>query len=840
MTFAGTGSFLASLTQPDRVGLLTRRVKDLPVSEFVCLLDFITAEFQQFLRAFDLVNNAALESILEQILDALTLKIGLVLEAERTTIFLLDADRAELWARPNGSHPQAAREIRIPLNTGLTGRSAATGQVVNVANAEQVAGFERAFDGVGDRPTSTLLSMPVRSSSGDVVAVVQLLNKTTAPAFDSKDEERFREFAAAIGIILESCQSFYQAARNQRGVAALLKVTTLFAQVDTNLDRTLQAVIAEARDFMQADYGRLYRLDRDQGQLHTTLEDGRSIAIGVDRGLVGYVAQTGEPLNLSHAPSHSHFDPEVDCPNGLVTRNALCLPIFDPAGSLIGVSQLLNRKQGSFSSSDEAFMRAFNTQAGVALENARLFESVLTEQQYQKDILRSLSNGVISTDLQGRVVTINEAALELLGCPVRRDGLAGRRSIQRIWEQRLIQRPVWEVIPIESLQSRLLDSLTTGARHRVPEQALRVGRYFSPMEGTVWVVPQEDDRVRLWNDPARPPEHINPEDMQLFDRNVNLAVNPLTDLEGKVRGGLIVLEDISREQRLKATMSRYMTPEVAERAVELGADTLTGERKDVTILFCDIRSYTSLAEALDATEVVALLNQYFETMVEAIFDRKGTLDKFIGDALMAVFGAPLPLDEDHAWLAVLTALDMRDRLKVFNRALAATDRPPLRVGIGISSGEAIVGNIGSRRRMDYTAIGDTVNVSSRLEALTKEYGCDIILSESTYERCADRVWARELDRVRVKGRSKPTRIYELIGERSRVLSFDDETFLEQYELGKEAFNEFHFHKAMVHFAAAQQLRPHDRAVKLHLERATQYLDCPPPEYWDGAFSAPNA
>ncbi|MBD2161364.1 GAF domain-containing protein [Limnothrix sp. FACHB-1083] len=839
MTFAGTGSFLASLTRPDRVGLLTQRVQDLPVAEFVCLLDFITAEFQQFLRAFDLVNNAALESILEQILDALTLKIGLILQAERTTIFLLDPDRAELWARPNGDQVPESDEIRIPLNVGITGRSAATGEVVNMANVQQAAGFELAFDGLGDRPTEALLCMPIRSTDGAVVAVVQLLNKTTAPAFDREDEARFREFAESIGIILESCQSFYQAARNQRGVAALLKVTTLFAQTGLELDRVLQAVMAEARDFMQAEYGTLYRLDRDTGRLRTTFADGRSLEVSSDRGLVGHVVRKGQPLNLSYAPSHEDFDALLDRPHGLNTRNALCLPIFDPSGQLIGVSQLLNRKQGNFTASDEAFMRAFNTQAGIALENARLFDSVLTEQQYQKDILRSLSNGVISTDLQGRVVTINEAALELLGCPVRRDGMAGRRSIQTIWEQQLLKRPVWEIIPIESLETRLKDSLSTGARHRVPEQALRVGRYFSPQEGTVWVVPQGNNQVRLWNDPARPLEYLNPDDMQLFDRNVNLAVNPLTDLDGKVRGGLVVLEDISREQRLKATMSRYMTPEVAERAVELGADMLTGERKDVTILFCDIRGYTSLAEALDATEVVALLNQYFETMVEAIFDRKGTLDKFIGDALMAVFGAPLPLEEDHAWLAVLTALDMRDRLKVFNRALVATDRPPLRVGIGISSGEVIVGNIGSRRRMDYTAIGDAVNVSSRLEGLTKEYGCDIILSEATYERCADRLWVRELDRVRVKGRTKPIRIFELIGDRARPLSFEDETFLEQYELGKEAFNRFHFHKAMVHFAAAQQLRPHDHSVKLHIERATQYLDCPPPEYWDGVFNTPG-
>ena len=138
---------------------------------------------------------------------------------------------------------------------------------------------------------------------------------------------------------------------------------------------------------------------------------------------------------------------------------------------------------------------------------------------------------------------------------------------------------------------------------------------------------------------------------------------------------------------MKTAMYRYMTPNVAEQVMALGEDALmVGERKDVTILFSDIRGYTTMTENFDASEVVTLLNQYFETMVEAVFNFEGTLDKFIGDALMAVFGAPLPLTENHAWMAIRSALDMRRRLAVFNQQRIIENQPKIQIGIGISSG----------------------------------------------------------------------------------------------------------------------------------------------------------
>ncbi|GBE91785.1 GAF domain-containing protein [Nostoc cycadae] len=876
MTLPNPGSVLATLTeltQVNRTHALLRRVKDLSVNEFVCLLDFITAEFQQFLRAIELINNEALETMLEKVLEAITLKIGQILQAEHTAIFLVDYDKGQLWSKVPQDNSQKFLEIRTPINVGIPGHVASTGQYLNISETATHPLFSPDLEKQMGYRIRNILCMPVVSSKSQTVAVVQLANKEGDIPFNHEDENCFRDFAASIGIILETCQSFYVAARNQRGATALLRATQTLGQ-SLDLEATLQIVMEQARILMQADRSTLFLYRKEMGELWTKVAaaaaptDYLEIRMPANRGIAGYVASTGDALNIPDAYKDPRFDPSTDRKTGYVTRNILCLPVFNSANELIGVTQLINKQKGSFTASDEEFMRAFNIQAGIALENARLFENVLLEKQYQKDILQSLSDAVISTDMIGRIVTINDAALELLGCPL---GDANNKSNKLLWEQNLIGRFVWEVVPIENLQMRLEDSLTSGARYYVPEQSLMVGLYEAlTLEGRVSNEIQDADQLPLplqngfasgqtamthqliltvrdrtnpdlfipWNLLLTPPSQLIPANqVEQLERSINLTVNPLTNPEGGVRGGLVVLEDISQEKRLKTTMYRYLTPHVAEQVMAVGEDALmVGERKDVTVLFSDIRGYTTLTENLGAAAVVSLLNQYFETMVEAVFNYEGTLDKFIGDALMAVFGAPLPLTENHAWQAIQSALEMRQRLEEFNQRRIIQEQPQIRIGIGISSGEVVSGNIGSHKRMDYTVIGDSVNLSARLEAVTKEYGCDIILSEFTYQLCSDRIWVRQLDQIRVKGKHQAVNIYELIGDRQTPLDADTQEFLFHYHNGRAAYLARDFAGAIAYFTAAKHIRPKDQAVEIHLERAHNYHKTPPPDSWDGVWT----
>ncbi|MCL2931606.1 MAG: GAF domain-containing protein [Trichodesmium sp. MAG_R03] len=812
MTFSNAaGSILATLTQVDRIGLLASRVKDLPVKHFVCVLDFITAEFHQYLRAIDLINNEGIETLLEQLLDAFTLKIGQVLKADQTTIFLVNQDKKQLWYKTIVENTGKSQEYHLPINVGILGHVATTGEALNITDAKSHPLFNEEVDQPQGYNTRTILCVPIFSTTNSLqpVAVVRLLNKSSDIPFDEEDEQLFRSFADSMGIILESCQSFYSAARNQRGVSALLKATTTLGQ-SLDLETTLRAVMDQARNLMQADRSTLFLLTKETNELRTlvaTVDQTRMVEIRIPahRGIAGYVASTGQTLNIPDAYLDPRFDPSTDKKTGYQTRNILCMPVYNAKSELIGVTQLINKNQGSFTASDEKFLFAFNAQAGIALQNSQLFENVLVEKQYQKDILQSLSNVVISTDMQGRIVTINEAALEMLGCPINQE--VKGQTTRKVWEEKLIGRYLWEVIPIENLKFRLEDSLNYGTRQYVPEQNLRVGSFLEKEE----IDSSEID--------------------QLFERSLNLTVNPLSNPEGGVRGGLVVLEDISQEKRMKNAMYRYMTPGVAEQVMALGENALLeGERKEVTILFSDIRGYTTITENLAAPEVVKLLNQYFETMVEAVFNHEGTLDKFIGDALMAVFGAPLSI-ENHALMAVKTALDMRHRLQEFN--LSRPDETQFKIGIGISSGEVVSGSIGSHKRMDYTVIGDGVNLSSRLETITKQYGCDIILSEFTYQLCSDYIVVRELDKVRVKGKQKAVSIYELISINSQSIELEIEEFLELYIKGRQAYMNKKFSQAINYFELAQKIKPEDEAVAIHIQRSLDYIKTPPPNNWDG-------
>jgi adenylate cyclase len=205
-----------------------------------------------------------------------------------------------------------------------------------------------------------------------------------------------------------------------------------------------------------------------------------------------------------------------------------------------------------------------------------------------------------------------------------------------------------------------------------------------------------------------------------------------------------------------------MSPNIVDEMVQKGAADLSlgGEKKKVTILFCDIRGFTSLTEKEPVETIVSLLNEYFSAMSEVIFANSGTLDKFIGDAVMAIYGAPLEVD-DAAYKAVKTAVEMRAKLAELNLKWKAAKRPEIHVGYGINTGEAIVGNIGSERRMEYTAIGDMVNVAARIEG---ETGNDqIFITEATFKALGDRVKAKKLSSTALKGKSEKVQIYEVTG-----------------------------------------------------------------------------
>ncbi|SVD65983.1 uncharacterized protein METZ01_LOCUS418837, partial [marine metagenome] len=244
--------------------------------------------------------------------------------------------------------------------------------------------------------------------------------------------------------------------------------------------------------------------------------------------------------------------------------------------------------------------------------------------------------------------------------------------------------------------------------------------------------------------------------------SANISVLPLLGVENESLGSLIMIEDISSEKRMKSTMSRYMDPGLADKLLDESEDDIMGGKESVgTVLFSDVRSFTTLTESLGATGTVSLLNEYFTVMVDCITGEGGMLDKFIGDAIMAIFGTPFAHDDDPD-RGVRAAIKMMEDLYILNDARIKAGQLAIDHGMGVNTGMIVSGNIGSPKRMDYTVIGDGVNLAARLESACKQYGVRIIISEYTFESLKATYRTREIDKVIVKGKTQPVSIFEVL------------------------------------------------------------------------------
>jgi adenylate cyclase len=284
--------------------------------------------------------------------------------------------------------------------------------------------------------------------------------------------------------------------------------------------------------------------------------------------------------------------------------------------------------------------------------------------------------------------------------------------------------------------------------------------------------------------------------------------------------------------RIRKAFESYVAPAVVHEMLKHPERLrLGGERRELTILFSDIRGFTSLSEDLAPETLVGVLHDFLNPMSDIIVKNQGTIDKYIGDAIMALFNAPLETPE-HARLACHTALEMAGTLAALGQTWAAQGRPQIRMGIGINTGAAAVGNMGSDRLFDYTAIGDNVNLASRLEGLNKYYGTDILISEGTAQALKDGDFIlREVDLVRVKGKMQPLLIYELLGEGAPEGELA--RFLEVYREGRALFLDRRFAESQAAFTRALELRPHDVPSRAYAEMAEKYQVEPPGPQWDG-------
>lgn len=316
----------------------------------------------------------------------------------------------------------------------------------------------------------------------------------------------------------------------------------------------------------------------------------------------------------------------------------------------------------------------------------------------------------------------------------------------------------------------------------------------------------------------------------VFDRGVILnIIYPFLAIFLTYIGNVGLFYATEKKQRKFVTnvFGKYVSKEVASEILKMDADTLhlKGEKRRITVLFSDIRGFTSISEKLTPEQLVEMLNKYLSAMTDVIMQQRGVVDKYIGDAIMAFWGAPLS-EANHARLACEAALGMKKKLNEINI-------PNLSIGVGINTGEAIVGNMGSVQRLNYTAIGDVVNASSRMEGLNKEYGTMIIVGESTKENAGDDFIFRELDLIKVKGKDKPIRIFELVGRKGEADSKTADA-IKHFSAGLELYRKAKWDAAIDEFSAAA--KSGDKTSDIFVERC-KALKKHPPEAWDGVYTA---
>jgi adenylate cyclase len=294
------------------------------------------------------------------------------------------------------------------------------------------------------------------------------------------------------------------------------------------------------------------------------------------------------------------------------------------------------------------------------------------------------------------------------------------------------------------------------------------------------------------------------------------------------------LKERQQNVLIKGMFSQYVNKQVVQELLS-NPDKLKlgGDKKNVTILFSDMAGFTTFSEGKSPEELVRFINGLLHEMTELIMHHSGTLDKYLGDAVMAFWGAPLE-QEDHAYRACLTACEMQKKVSEISREWVQKGEKPLHIRIGLNSGDVIVGNVGGEKHKNYTVMGDNVNLASRLEGANKEYNSAIMISESTYEAAKNFVLVRELDSLRVKGKTKPTKVFELIGMKGESEAEERLKSLVDYNSALELYKQKNFAEASKLFQKCFS-DVQDFTSKMYLERATAYVENPPGDDWDGVF-----
>ncbi|MFC1608108.1 GAF domain-containing protein [Candidatus Latescibacterota bacterium] len=718
-----------------------------------------------------------LDEMLSKLVEITTDEVG----ADRGTIFLNDQSTGELYSRV--AQGNFRREIRILNDSGIAGYVFHSGQGAIVNDAYSDERFNADIDKQTGYHTKSILCVPIRTVKDEVIGVAQTLNKSQGN-FTDKDLDILSSMTTQAAIALQGAQFIEQMQKSRTKEMEFIDIVSdITSEID--LGALLQKVMAEATKMLNAERSTLFINDEKKNELFSQVGEGLGaleIRLPNHVGIAGAVFTSGQTINIPYAYADLRFSPAFDKKTGYFTRSILCTPVINKNGKIIGVTQLLNKRGGPFTDDDEQRLKAFTAQVSIALENAKLFDDVQNMKNYNEGILESMSNGVVTLDEDGNITTCNAAAFGIM--QIEEDDIIGKP-----YAEFFVDANKWIAEKIQRVEEDQTSDVVMDADFSVGEETL----------------------------------------------SVNMTFLPLISIEQKQLGSMLMIEDISSEKRMKSTMSRYMDPGLADQLLGDGEDILGGKSAMATVLFSDIRGFTTLTEELGAQGTVSLLNEYFTIMVDCIIKEGGMLDKFIGDAIMAAFGMPVPHDDDED-RAMRTAISMLTLLREWNVGRAEEGKKPVNIGIGLNTDMVVSGNIGSPKRMDYTLIGDGVNLAARLESACKQYFAKLLISENTYAKLRGTYRAREIDLVIVKGKTKPVSIYEVLDYH------DEESFpnlmgvVNHFSEGLNLYRKGTWDKSIDAFNEALKLNPSDKLSEMYIGRLNHLKENPPEGEWEGVWT----
>jgi len=704
------------------------------------------------------------------------------LDCDRGTLFLNDDETNELFSYV--AQGDLVREIRILNDSGIAGHVFQSGEARISDDPYSDELFNRSVDQRTGYTTRNIACVPVRTMSGETIGVMQSLNKRVGE-FNDDDLELLEEMTTQAAVVLQGLQHYEQIDKIREKENAFLK---LMSDINSEfeLSRMLMRVVQEITEMLASERATIFMYDQSTATLFSRVAAGgeiNEIRFPSHLGIAGEVFTTGKSMNIPYAYADLRFNPAFDKQTGFFTRSILCVPIINTDNNVIGVTQVLNKKGGTFSDEDEQRLKAFTAQISISLQNSKLFDDVQRIKNYNESMLQSMSNGVITMDPKGLVVTCNSAAL-------------------RIWE--LNETDI-------------------------------VGRNVADLVGPEgqWVIEQiekakAEESTQTIADAALT--------LNETEKTVNLTFMPLIAAEeDKELGSMMVFEDISSEKRMKSTMSRYMDPVIAAQMLEGDAhEVLGGINAEATVMFTDVRGFTTITEEYGAQGTVSFLNDYFSLMVDCITKEGGMLDKFIGDAIMACFGLPMS-HEDDPDRAVRASIEMIKTLWRWNQDRLSKGLKVVDMGIGLNTDTVVSGNIGSPKRMDYTLIGDGVNLAARLESACKSYFARILVSESTVQKLKGTYRLRAVDLVVVKGKTQPVKVFEILDYH------DEDSFpnlmdvVNHFNDGMNAYQAANWDKAIERFNQCLKLNPEDHLSQSYVERCETLKADPPKGEWDGVW-----